>query len=81
MSIVKTALDAAFGAYYNKQGTNKDLLKKFIAPSEFEAEWAPVVQTDQTVARKSTVEIGDVLQAFQKGLTPDAAVKIGRAHV
>lgn len=74
MSIVKTALDAAFGAYYNKQGTNKDLLKKFIAPSEFEAEWAPVVQTDQTVARKSTVEIGDVLQAFQKGLTPDAAV-------
>jgi hypothetical protein len=72
-TITLTNLKTTFGAYFQDGGQGmKDILKALMVPASFDAKWAPLIPTTDTVARMVKADIGNVLQAYQVALTPQS---------
>ncbi len=72
-----TQLKSLFGSYFMSTGQgNKDVSKAFLVASVTEAAWAPLITTTDTKVRRMKSSLTDVLQPFQKALTPSGALTI-----
>lgn len=69
MSIVKTDLVTAFGAYYLEEGQNMERLKQAIRQPAVTPSYAKPLITESDVYRSSNSTLGEIVQGFQKGFT------------
>lgn len=69
MSINKTDLVAAFGAYYIPEGQNMNRLKSMIRQKSVTPTHAKPIIYDGEVYRSSNVKFTEIVQAFQKKFT------------
>lgn len=69
MSIVKTDLVTAFGAYYLNEGQNLERLKSAIRQPAVTPSYAKPILTDSDVYRSTNVILGEIVQSFQKAFT------------
>jgi len=77
MSLSVSALKAAFGSYFINAGQGqKDIYEEYLVPSATEAAWAPLITTTDTQVRKMKSSLTDVLQPYQKALTPSGTLTV-----
>lgn len=74
MSIVKTDLVTAFGAYYLEEGQNMERLKQAIRQPAVTPSYAKPIITESDIYRSSNSKLGEIVQGFQKGFTPKGDV-------
>lgn len=74
MSIVKTDLVTAFGAYYLEEGQNMERLKSAIRQPAVTPSYAKPIVTGSDIYRSANVKLGEIVQGFQKGFTPKGDV-------
>ncbi|WP_417365538.1 hypothetical protein [Flavobacterium beibuense] len=70
MSINKTKLVAAFGAYYNPEGQNMQRLMSMIRQKTVTPTYAQPIIHDGEVYKSASTLFTEVVQAFQKKFTP-----------
>ncbi len=69
MSIIKTDLVTAFGAYYLNEGQNLERLKSAIRQPAVTPSYAKPIITDSDVYRTANTVLGEIVQGFQKAFT------------
>lgn len=69
MSIVKTDLVTAFGAYYLEEGQNLERLKAAIRQPAVTPSYAKPIITESDIYRSANTVLGEIVQAFQKAFT------------
>ncbi|MES2813220.1 MAG: hypothetical protein V4670_12170 [Bacteroidota bacterium] len=69
MSIVKTDLVTAFGAYYLQEGQNMDRLKSAIRQPAVTPSYAKPIISESDLYRTSNTVLGEIVQSFQKAFT------------
>jgi hypothetical protein len=69
MSIIKTDLVTAFGAYYLEEGQNMDRLKSALRQPAVTPSFAKPIITESDIYRSSNTVLGEIVQQFQKAFT------------
>jgi hypothetical protein len=63
-----------FGAYYEQAGQNKNRILGMLTQGLKTPMYCTPVKTDDTIYRLASLQIGDLVQAFQKGWTPKSDI-------
>lgn len=63
-----------YGTYYEQAGQNKNRILGMLSQGIETPKYCTPVKTDDTIFKLSTLSIGDLVQAFQKGWTPKSDI-------